>query len=72
MLYDGEQGFATVAKTWTRDYVWSRGLHRLKGSVQYPETVQYRWHESPPASRVRENRTHGFYGGRTETRNEGK
>jgi hypothetical protein len=55
-----------------RDYLVSLGLHRLRGTVQYPEATQYRWHESPPASRVREIRTHGFYGGRTETRKEGK
>jgi group II intron reverse transcriptase/maturase len=68
----GRQLDVHVARTWTRDYFWNRGLHRLKGTVQYPEAPQYRWHESPPASRVRENRTHGFYGGRTETRKEGK
>jgi len=63
---------ARVAKTWTRDYFWNLGLHRLRGTVAYPEATQYRWHESPPTSRVREIRTHGFYGGRTETHNEGK
>ena len=65
---------ARIAKTWTRDYFWNLGLHRLRGTVAYPEATQYRWHESPPASRVREIRKHGFYGGRTETRpqNEGK
>jgi len=63
-----------VAKNWSRNYFWNLGLHRLKGTVQYPEATQYRWHESPPASRVRESRTHGFYGGRMETRrfDEGK
>jgi group II intron reverse transcriptase/maturase len=63
---------ARIAKTWSRDYFWNLGLHRLKGTVQYPEATQYRWNESPPASRVRESRTHGFYGGRTETPKEGK
>jgi len=42
--------------------------------LKYPEATQYGWHESPPASRVRESRTHGFNGGRMETRrrDEGK
>lgn len=64
---------ARTAATWTREYFWNHGLHRLRGTVKYPETAQYRWPESPPASRVREIREHGFYGGRMETRyNEGK
>jgi group II intron reverse transcriptase/maturase len=63
---------AHVAETWTRDYFWKLGLHRLRGTVAYPEATQYRWLESPPASRVREIRKHGFHGGRTETHNEGK
>ncbi len=48
------------------------GLYSLRGTNKYPETVEYRWLESPPTSRVREIRTHGFYGGRTETHYEGK
>ncbi|MBA3646927.1 MAG: group II intron reverse transcriptase/maturase [Gemmatimonadaceae bacterium] len=56
------------AETWTREYFWNHGLHRLRGTVKYPETAQYRWPESPPASRVREIREHGFHGGRMETR----
>ena len=63
---------ARRAETWTREYFWNHGLHRLRGTVEYPEATQYRWSESPPASRVREIREHGFHGGRTETRNEGK
>ena len=55
-------------ETWTGEYFWNHGLHRLRGTVQYPETTQYRWSESPPASRVREIREHGFHGGRMETR----
>ena len=55
-----------------RDYLWNLGLDRLRGTVAYPETTQYRWTESSPASRVREIRKHGFYGGRTETPKEGK
>jgi hypothetical protein len=57
-----------IAKTWTREYFESFGLHRLRGTVRYPEATQYRWNESPPASRVREIREHGFHGGRMETR----
>ena len=59
---------ARTASTWTREYFESFGLHRLRGTVQYPEATQYRWNESPPASRVREIREHGFHGGRMETR----
>ena len=59
---------ADASSTWTREYFENFGLHRLRGTVRYPEATQYRWHESPPASRVRETRTHGFYGGCTETR----
>ncbi len=68
----GRQLDGRVASTWTREYFESFGLHRLRGTVQYPEATQYRSHESPPASRVREIRKHGFHGGRTETHNEGK
>jgi group II intron reverse transcriptase/maturase len=70
----GRQLNAGAASTWTRDSFWNLGLHRLRGTIAYPETTQYRVSESPPASRVRESRTHGFHGGRTETRpqNEGK
>jgi len=25
------------AAKWTREYFWSLGLHRLRGTVQYPE-----------------------------------
>jgi RNA-directed DNA polymerase len=70
----GRQLEARIASTWTREYFWNLGLHRLRGTIKYPEATQYRWSESPPASRVREIRTHGFYGGRMETRltDEGK
>ncbi len=53
---------------WDREYFWNHGLHRLRGTVKYPETAQYRWPERSPASRVREIREHGFQGGRMETR----
>ena len=63
----GRQLDGRIASTWTREYFWNLGLHRLRGTVKYPEATQYRGHESPPASRVREIRMHGFHGGRTET-----
>jgi group II intron reverse transcriptase/maturase len=28
------------AKRWTREYFWNLGLHRLRGTVQYPERAQ--------------------------------
>ena len=68
----GRQLVPGAVEKWDRDYFVSLGLHRLRGTVAYPETTQYRWTESSPASRVREIRKHGFYGGRTETRKEGK
>jgi len=70
----GRQLEARAVSSWTREYFENLGLYRLQGTVSYPEATQYRWHESPPASRVRESRTHGFYGGRMETRrrDEGK
>ena len=61
-----------VIDQWDRGYFINLGLHRLRGTVLYPETTQYRLSESSPASRVREIRKHGFHGGRTETRKEGK
>jgi RNA-directed DNA polymerase len=63
-----------VASKWTREYFLNLGLYRLRGTVKYPEATQYRCSDSPPASRVREIRTHGFHGGRTKTRrqDEGK
>ena len=30
---------------WTRDYFHSLGLHRLRGTVRYPETPIYGWDE---------------------------
>jgi len=63
---------ARTAATWTREYFESFGLHRLRGTVRYPEATQYRWNESPPTSRVREICEHGFDGGRMETRSYGE
>jgi group II intron reverse transcriptase/maturase len=64
----GRQLAAGAVRSWTREYFESLGLHRLRGTLHYPEATQYRWTESPPASRVREIRMHGFDGGRMETR----
>ena len=54
-------------KRWSREYFEAFGLHRLRGTVRYPEAVNCRFSESPPVSRVRENRMHGLKGGPTET-----
>jgi group II intron reverse transcriptase/maturase len=55
------------ARRWTRDYFESFGLHRLRGTVQYPEAVNHRFSERPPVSRVPEIGTHGLKGGLTQT-----
>ncbi len=68
----GRQLVPGTVEKWDRDFFVGLGLHRLRGTVKYPEATQYRSSKSSPASRVRETRTHGFSGGRTETRNEGK
>jgi RNA-directed DNA polymerase len=52
-------------RKWTREYFEHFGLHRLRGTVRYPEAVHYRDAERPPVSRVREIRTHGLKGGPT-------
>ncbi|MGQ0508078.1 MAG: group II intron reverse transcriptase/maturase [Myxococcaceae bacterium] len=31
---------AGLSETWTRDFFWNLGLHRLRGTVQYPKSVQ--------------------------------
>lgn len=59
----GRQLDGRMASTWTREYFHNLGLHRLRGTVLYPETPKYRRPESSPASRVREIRTHGLNGG---------
>ncbi len=53
---------------WTQDYFRNMGLHRLRGTVRYPE--QPFWRRSrkvtldrPPVSRVRKIRMHGLKGG---------
>lgn len=52
-------------RKWTREYFEHFGLHRLRGTVRYPEAVNYRDTERPSVSRVREIRTHGLKGGPT-------
>ncbi len=64
----GRQFEARIASTWTREYFWNLGLYRLRGTIKYPGLPSTVALKSPPASRVRESRTHGFYGGRMETR----
>jgi group II intron reverse transcriptase/maturase len=65
---------AGEAAGWNRDYFHNLGLHRLRGTVRYPEIVQYRDTERPPVSRVREIRTHGLNGGPTgiQSKREGR
>ena len=60
------------AEKWIRDYFCNLGLHRLRGTVRYPETVNYHAPESPPVSRVREIRTHGLNGGLVNPRREAR
>jgi len=54
---------AGEADRWSRDYFVNLGLHRLRGTVKYPEPAQSREPKRPPVSRVRENRMHGLKGG---------
>jgi hypothetical protein len=35
----GRQLHAGEAAQWTRDFFWSLGLHRLRGTVRYPGAV---------------------------------
>jgi len=65
---------AGEASRWNRDYFHNLGLHRLRGTVRYPEIVQYRDTERPPVSRVREIRMHGLNGGPTgiQSKKEGR
>jgi group II intron reverse transcriptase/maturase len=71
----GRQLRAGEIEGWTREYFHELGLHRLRGTVAYPEPVNSRLLEGPPVSRVREIRTHGLKGGLAQTsavRREGK
>ena len=44
------------------------GLHKLRGTVRYPDKAQMPRSERSPVSRVREIRTHGLNGGLTHSR----
>jgi len=54
---------AGQADHWTSQFFHDLGLHRLRGTVQYPGARTMPQPERPPVSRVRENRTHGLKGG---------
>jgi group II intron reverse transcriptase/maturase len=53
---------AGQADRWTPDFFVAQGLHRLRGTVRYPELSVLQFGR-PPVSRVREIRTHGLKGG---------
>jgi len=55
-------------RRWTRDAFHALGVHRLRGTVRYPDRAQLPRSERPPVSRVREIRTHGLNGGLNRTR----
>jgi RNA-directed DNA polymerase len=63
---------AGEAETWTRDYFHAFGLHRLRGTVEYPEPRTMQPSDRPPTSRVRETRTHGSSGGLTQPRGQSR
>ncbi len=52
-------------RQWTPEYFYKLGLHRLRGTVRYPQPSKV-YQESLPVSRVRENRMHGLKGSFTE------
>jgi group II intron reverse transcriptase/maturase len=56
------------ADRWTRDFFHQQGLHRLRGTVQYPGVSRTPRPETSSVSRVREIRTHGLKGGSTPHR----
>ena len=53
---------------WTRRAFHELGLHKLLGTIRYPDNAQLPRPERPPVSRVREIRTHGLNGGLTHSR----
>ena len=55
-------------RRWTRDAFRELGLHRLRGTVRYPDRAHTPRSERPPVSRVREIRTHGLNGGLNRNR----
>ena len=54
---------AGEAQKWDRDFFQRHGLHRLRGTVRYPNASPMLGFDRPPVSRVRENRMHGLKGG---------
>ena len=56
------------AEGWTRDHFEALGLHRLRGTVQYPGVPRMPHTDTSSVSRVREIRTHGLKGGSTPHR----
>jgi group II intron reverse transcriptase/maturase len=64
----GRNLHAGQAERWNRDFFLKLGLHRLRGTVRYPGYSTMPRPESPPVSRVRENRTHGLKGGLANSR----
>ena len=54
---------AGEGEKWNRDFFWRLGLHRLRGTVRYPNASPMLGFDRPPVSRVRETRTHGLKGG---------
>jgi RNA-directed DNA polymerase len=56
---------------WTRDEFVRLGLHRLRGTVRYPNARTMPLPDRPPVSRVREIRTHGLNGGLATVRRPG-
>ena len=59
---------AGESEGWTREFFHQHGLHRLRGTVQYPGKPRMPWTDISPVSRVRETRTHGLKGGSTPHR----
>ena len=59
---------AGEAEDWTREFFHQHGLHRLRGTVQYPGVPCMPRLDTSSVSRVREIRTHGLKGGSTPHR----
>jgi group II intron reverse transcriptase/maturase len=59
---------AGEAACWTRDFLYHHGLHRLRGTVRYPDHPRNAWTETSSVSRVPEIGTHGLKGGSTPRR----
>jgi hypothetical protein len=53
---------AGQADQWTEEWFNGHGLHRLRGTIRYPEG-SVTMHRRSSVSRVRENRTHGLKAG---------